>query len=187
MKPKYIAIHCVLFLPIATFGQKDRPTPAEECKLIKAADLVDPRAPSFTDFPSKNRDESRHAKLDLSSNPIAKRYRTVLRSEMAEGANFAGHYRVAIWGCGSSCAMFAVINMNDGRVMTAKGVAYISMVRLATDDPGGILFKASSNLLMVVGDPEEDESRAGAYYFALRNEHLQLIHRTRVIRNCPTH
>jgi hypothetical protein len=188
VKLKYIAITCAFFLPISIFGQKDGPTPVEECRFIKSADLVDSKAPNYRDYPSQGQAEVRNAKLDLTSNPIAKTYRTVLRLAMAEGPNFAGHYRVAIWGCGSSCAMFAVINLKTGRVMTAKDLAYVSTVRLATDDDGGgILFKANSALLVVMGDPEEDESRAGAYYFVLQNEHLKLIHKTRVIKNCPSH
>src|SRR6202041_301595 len=72
--------------------------------------------------------------LDLSSNPIAKRYRTVLRYQVSEGANFAGHYRVAIWGCGMTCAMFAVVNLKTGQVITPKRASTVFGIHLAADD-----------------------------------------------------
>ena len=33
---------------------------------------------------------------------------------MADGVNFAGHYVVASWGCGTGCAQFAIIDAITG-------------------------------------------------------------------------
>ncbi len=178
-------------LPTMGFGQNDGPTSAGECRFITAADLSDPNAPAFGRYPSTTEVVS-HAKLDLRSNPIAKTYRTVLRLEIGKGPNYAGHYRVAIWGCGISCAMFAVVNLKTGRVITAREFKTVLGSDLAADDflPGaasegwGFRYKADSALLIVLGAPDEDESREGAYYFALQGERLRLIHSTRVKKNC---
>ena len=105
---------------------------------------------------------------------------------MSEGANFAGHYRVAVWGCGSSCAMFAVVNLNTGRVITPRTIYSVSGVHLGADDflhdtdsnSWGFRFKKNSQLLVLVGTMNEDESKEGAFYFLLKAEKLVLIHKT---------
>jgi len=163
--------------------------------MVKTADLADSKAPTFANYSARTSQDGPRAKLDLASNPIAKTYRTVLRLAMAEGPNFAGRYKVGIWGCGTSCAMFAVINLDTGRVITTKEFASVLGTYLMTDDfmPGtksdswGFRFKRNSNLLVVIGDPDEDESRTGAYYFVLRDERLTLIHTTHVTKNCDSH
>jgi hypothetical protein len=192
LKLKCFGILCVLSTPVAAFSQKDGPTLAEECRFITAADLADSKAPVFADYPTPAGGTISVAKLDLTSNPIAKTYRTVLRREMAEGANYAGHYKVAIWGCGASCAMFAVVNLKTGAVITARELATVLGTHLAADDflpntgsdSWGFRFKKDSNLLVVIGDPDEDESRSGAYFFVLQSDRLRLVHTTRVHKNC---
>ena len=112
---------------------------------------------------------------------------------MSEKPNFAGHYRLAYWGCGTSCAMFAVVNLKTGKVITAREFATVLGTHLDTDDflPGTLSdgwafrYKIDSSLLVVLGAPDEDESRAGAYYFALRGDELHLVHTTSAIkRHC---
>ncbi|MGA7795926.1 MAG: hypothetical protein WCA19_23075 [Candidatus Acidiferrales bacterium] len=187
----YIAILCVL-LPTALFGQENSPTAAEKCRFVTPADLSDARAPSFGSYPARPQEVPSSIKLDLRSNPIAKKYRTVLRQEIAKGPNYAGHYRVAVWGCGISCAMFAVVNLETGTVISAREIATVLGTHLDADeflsgtrsDYWGFRFKNDSSLLVVLGAPDEDESRAGAYYFALQGERLRLIHTTRVSKTC---
>ena len=99
---------------------------------------------------------------------------------------------MAIWGCGTSCAMFAVVNLKTGRVITARELATVLGTHLAADDflPGtgsdgwGFRFKKDSKLLVVIGDPDEHESRSGAYYFVLQSDRLRLVHITHVHKNC---
>lgn len=192
MKLNYIAILLMLLMTTATFGQDSGPTPAEECKFVTAADLSDLNAPAFDNYPTKTQEVVPSPRLDLASNPVARMYKTVLRQEIVKGPNYAGHYRVAIWGCGTSCAMFAVVNLKTGRVITTKELSALSGIYLAADDflrgtkndSWGFRYKNDSSLLVVLGAPDEDDSRVGAYYFVLQSERLQLIHTTRVSKNC---
>jgi len=162
------------------------------CRSITAADLSDPKAPSFESFPSAKEGKFSHAKLDLSSNSLAKTYRTVLHQELAKGPNYAGHYRVAIWGCGSSCAMFAVINLKTGQIITAEGLTSVSGNYLVADEflpnteseSWGFRYGTRSKLLVLVGALDEDESREGAFYFVLQNEKLLPVHSTIVKKPC---
>ena len=110
---------------------------------------------------------------------------------MNGGANFAGHYRVAIWGCGSSCAQFAVVNLKTGRAITAQGVDGVSGVHLNADDflphtesdAWGFRFKRDSRLIVLVGEINEDDAKEGAFYYVLKGDRLELVHKTIAARN----
>lgn len=190
-----LGVFCMLLTCLAGLAaQKDEPSPLEKCRIITAADLSDVKAPTFGEHPAKTQETFQTASLDLKSNPVASTYRTVLREQMAAGPNYAGHYRMAFWGCGTTCAMFAVLDLKTGRVITAREFTSVSGIYLAADDflPGtasdgwGFRYKKNSSLLVVLGDPDEDESRAGAYYFVLKAERLHLVHTTRVKKDCET-
>ncbi len=176
----------------AASGQQDGPSDLDRCQIITTADLSDPKAPTFEDYPAATETTVRKAKLDLASNPIAKTYRTVLRQEMVQGPNYAGHYRAAIWGCGSSCAMFAVVNLKTGRVITPAGITRVSGVHLGADDflshtkndSSRFRYRHDSKLLVLVGTLDENDSRQGAFYFLLKRERLIRIHSTVVKKNC---
>jgi hypothetical protein len=173
---------------------QDEPSAFEKCRYVTGPDLADAKAPSFRDF-SVNGERARPPfRLDLASNPIAKRYRTVLRLDVEKGPNFAGHYRVVFWGCGTSCVMFAAVNLESGRVITPPDFGDVSGVLFdAADflseqsDPSSsslVRFNAASRLLVVIGDLDEDESREGAFYFVLEREKLRLVHTTKVKKDC---
>jgi hypothetical protein len=110
---------------------------------------------------------------------------------MSQGANFAGLYRVAIWGCGSSCSQFAVVNLKTGSVITAQGVENVSHVDFAADDflpkansgTVSFRFRKDSRLLVIVGAINEDDSTEGAYYYVLKGDKLILVHKTIAVRN----
>ena len=164
-----------------------------ECNVISKTDLVDHTAPSFSRYAVSSPSKGLRPKLDYASNPIAKAYRSVLREDVSNGPNFAGHHRVTVWGCGSSCAMFAVTDLNSGKVITTDIVQSVSSVRLAADDflPSaateywGFRFTKDSALLVVIGTLNEGESQQGAFYFTVKDDRLVLIHKTLVKKSCP--
>lgn len=158
---------------------------------VGANDLVDASAPQFDHYAIEASPAFATTKLNLRSNPIAKTFRSVIRRQTREGPNFAGHYRVAVWGCGSSCAQFAIVNLKTGRVLTAEGVRNVSGVHFEVDgfmpsaesEFGLFRFRKDSRLLVVLGAINEDDSREGAFYYVLKGEKLQLIHETKAKRN----
>jgi hypothetical protein len=181
---------CAVF--VLPHSQQDEPSAFDKCRIVTSSDLTDNKAPHFTAYRIPTPEVIEGPKLDLKSNPTARMYRTLLRQEVARGPNFAGHYRVAIWGCGSSCAMFAVINLNTGRVITPEGFSATSYVYFDVDQnffPGSqswhgqFGFRKDSRLLVVLGDLDEDESREGAFYLVLDAERLRPIHSTLVEKN----
>ena len=192
IRSSYAGVLCV-FLAGITVAQRREQEDWFHCRMVTSADLADAKAPTFKAYPAAIRPIGTIATLNLKSNPIAPRYRTRLREEIVEGPNYAGHYRVAIWGCGTSCAMFAVVNLKTGRVITASGATTVTGVYLGADDflPNtksdgwGFRFRRDSKLLVLVGELEEDEAREGAFYYVLKNERLIPIHSTVVKKTCP--
>lgn len=181
-------------VPVLQAQQDDSLSTYEKCRLVTAADLKDKKAPKFSAYRANSSETVEKPKLDLKSNPTARMYRTVLRHEVVLGPNFAGHYRVAVWGCGTSCAMFAIVNLKTGRVITPSGFSSTSAVDFEVEswdvlphsqhDDGLFGFRKDSRLLLVLGDLDEDESREGAFYLVLNNERLRLIHSTLVAKDC---
>jgi len=61
--------------------------------------------------------EGKPAKVDFSSLPAAREYRTEITEQASDGINYAGHYTVAKWGCGTNCIGFAIIDAINGKVV----------------------------------------------------------------------
>ncbi len=79
--------------------------------------------PKFSDYDSNNRGSTpqKPALVDFNSNDRARTYKTVLTAAESNGPNFAGHYTIATWGCGTECQSIAVIDSLDGRVYDGVG------------------------------------------------------------------
>jgi hypothetical protein len=58
----------------------------------------------------------RPARVDLTSDSDAPRFRTRLTEGAAEGPNFAGHFTIITWGCGTQCVVDALVDARSGRV-----------------------------------------------------------------------
>jgi hypothetical protein len=117
----------------------------------------------------------------------ARRYRTALREGAAAGPNFAGHYAVVSWGCGSSCNELAIVDMRSGQV------TFDSRIRdIYSGHVGEFNFESSrlnSRLLVVAGMPQEDQARDGVTYFEWTGSRLKLIRfvpRMQACREAPS-
>ena len=89
------------------------------CALAASASSAQPaRLPQFSDYPAGAAYRGRVAPLVESSSPTARMYRTATRQAMAEGVNFAGHYVVAMWGCGTGCMSGHIVDARIGRAVT---------------------------------------------------------------------
>jgi len=137
-------------------------------------------APAFRDFPVSPSVPARPAKLKLIS-PDARMFRTTLQEGAAKGANFAGHYAIVVWGCGSSCSDLAIVDTRSGDVHFDNRVRDISTVNV-NDEPGreqpefwAARFRPDSRLLVIVGAPQEDEARDGITYYEWSGSRLKLL------------
>lgn len=101
----------------------------------------------------------------------ARRYRSTLGAEVANGPNFAGDYTLAAWGCGNSCTSVAIVAARNGRVYFPPQLRTISTDRIGNWDGGralryrGLRFCRGSRLLAVVGRWAGGGSHDGTSYF----------------------
>ena len=91
------------------------PTANHIQQLMPVARQVPP-LPQFQDSHVTRTFASPPSPLDLKSDRLARLYRTRLRNAAQTGPNFADHYTLASWGCGSSCQVWAIIDAKTGRV-----------------------------------------------------------------------
>jgi len=77
------------------------------------------KPPRFEDYPTSARFQGKPAPVDLRSHPQARKFRTVLRDGVKSGANFAGHYAVNHWGCGTECIRIGIVDLKTGRAYVA--------------------------------------------------------------------
>lgn len=92
----------------------------------------------FSDFRVNTIEHQKYADLDLTSNKYASMYRTRLKQGYsADTANFAGHYSLVFWGCGSGCKLAVIIDRKTGKIYDAP------------ESSRGYKFRVDSRMLIV--------------------------------------
>jgi len=71
--------------------------------------------PKFEDFPAGETMHGTAASVKLSTRS-ERMFQTRLTKAAKEPPNFAGHYRIAYWGCGSNCSAAALVDLQTGEV-----------------------------------------------------------------------
>jgi hypothetical protein len=149
---------------------------------IRPSDLPSD-APRFEKFPAK-RYTGKNATVDLFSDPLTKAYRTRIKEWSKERPNFAGHFILATWGCGTDCTQLAIIDVITGKVFHPSGVTSNVAVNVHEKlleggnlwhASGAIKFQADSRLLVLIGSPEEDNNRRGISFYVWNENHLSLV------------
>ncbi len=111
--------------------------------LILFAFLQQGKLPRFEDYTVSDSFKGKPAIIDFKDNRHARHFRTVIREGVHKGANFAGHYTLVYWGCGTSCQEYAIVNLKNGKVympsellgMASYGFMYRLNSRLLIIDP----------------------------------------------------
>jgi hypothetical protein len=129
--------------------------------------------PYFRDYRVTDIYGGKHARVDLSSHPEARAWRTQLIAATQKGSNFAGHYTIATWGCGTSCVAFGIIDAITGKVYFPKNLSRVGWAGWQGKEYG-LKFRLDSNLLIVYGSPNEEEKK-GIFYYIWKNNDLELI------------
>jgi hypothetical protein len=131
--------------------------------------------PDFNDYPVRHIYKGKHAA------PILSKEQRMFRTRIREGAKadtqFASHYTVPAWGCGSGCIAFVVIDSITGRVYDGLGVSslpgdWIDEYKPPSTAP--VEFRPTSRLLKINGCPGEHD--CGLYdYLMVEGQGLKLI------------
>jgi hypothetical protein len=85
-------------------------------------------------------------------------FRTVIRIGAAKGPNFAGHYTIVEWGCGSNCVVYAVVDALTGKVFDSK------LPPVNNVYPCGLSYKLESTLFVVESSQQIESTCIPAYY-----------------------
>jgi hypothetical protein len=107
------------------------------CCFINAQD----KTPRFEQYPVTSKFSGKPMSVNLSSHPMARKYRTMLRRAVKDdGVNFAGKYIITWWGCGTECQYIAIIDATNGRVYfapfnTSYGIGFRKNSRLLITEP----------------------------------------------------
>jgi hypothetical protein len=103
----------------------------------------------FQDYPAKVfQGTPSRPKLET---PLARKHATIIRREAKRGANFAGHYRVIAWGCGTSCAVYVIVDERTGTVFEPLEIS--KGVDLGVSAPQ---FRVDSTLMIVANCPSPE-------------------------------
>jgi hypothetical protein len=174
-----ISVILLLALAVPVLGMASGPREViEGCYPLTMPDVAGFTVPGFEDFPATEVFTGRTAPVDLRSRR-ARLFRTTLRQGAAAGPNFAGRYTIVGWGCGTSCISFAIVDAKTGRVFFPPGIDVLSMdhVDVNPDEPDpqftGLRYRLDSRLLIVLGAPNEDESREGIMYYLWNGRSLE--------------
>lgn len=131
--------------------------------------------PRHEDYPARDTFSGTPAPVDFASAADARRLRTVLREGAARGPNFAGHYALVQWGCGSACQSFAIVDLRTVRVTftprpLSVGADYrLDSELLVVDPPEGWLESYGADATDAVG------GNAASYYYRWDGRRLILL------------
>jgi hypothetical protein len=128
------------------------------------------------------------------STPESRQFRTRIRNGISTGAgvwngswknpidragpNFAGHYFVIRWGCGSECVTMAIVDAKTGNVykppLSAKGSLQVPLDNLSDMD---VDVRPDSSLLVLRNGCSDfrDRKTCGNYYFNWKDNRFVLV------------
>lgn len=152
--------------------------------------------PRFEDYPVQKLFDGIPAQPILTT-PEERRFRTVIRNGVskgwgvvdgitgnefaAPGPNFAGHFAIVGWGCGSPCYMMAIINLGTGRVFPppfhhGPGHSYFQLPYAFPMNPP-LSYRRDSRLFVANICEAGEDQNCGTHYFIMNDDGLKLIHR----------
>lgn len=139
--------------------------------------------PTFASHSTKV-EKVRNVSVDLKSHRDARTYRTSLRNAAKEGINFAGHFILTGWGCGTNCSQWAIIDARNGRVFFPNELAGVSFgfcdlpqnampadgpKELPDDASGPLYFRPNSRMVVLTGYTggglDNPKAKCGNFFF----------------------
>jgi len=104
-------------------------------------------------------------------------FRTVIRRGAKSPVEFAGHYTLPRFGCGTGCSAFYIVDSINGKVCNGLAIADLPgqwLGKQSGDPPEHVQFLPSSRLFKVNGCPNERD--CGYYdYVMIEGEGLKLV------------
>jgi hypothetical protein len=161
------------------------------------------RLPQFEDFPIREVfDQTPHA--PILATPEQRLFRTRIREGVQKGwgvpvngawgteqnkpgPNFAGHYIVIVWGCGSGCISMVMSDAKTGIVFgppISEGAFALPMLVIpgSVSRAADLQFRKDSRLMIIRATPHEDRPGAVpcAFYFLWEGDRWRLMRQVRI-------
>ena len=137
------------------------------------------KKPSFSAYPATV-ETARAKSINFKNDAAARTMRTRLKEALAGGVNFAGHYIVAGWGCGTGCISGAIIDGRTGTVLWPLPLYALAVWYDGDDytkDP--VEYRKNSRLLIIRGIPgakdNEPQQPWGEYYYEWTGRELKQV------------
>jgi hypothetical protein len=132
------------------------------------------RPPSFNDYLVREVFRGKPAQANFSTDPDARRFITRVREGAKRGPNFAGHFTIVEWGCGTECQSFLIVDAKTGSIYSSPGLAAL-----------GLAFRINSRLL-IVNPPEAIKKVYGTAvpgwlstdYYVFEDNQFKLVYST---------
>jgi hypothetical protein len=135
------------------------------------------RRPDFGDYPARRIFTGKPALPILSKGQ--RMFRTMIRQGANKPVEFAGHYTVPSWGCGTGCIGYAIVDSLTGRVYGPSGVSELPYSWEKEHEgqvPERMEFHPKSRLIKINGCPGERD--CGFYdYLIVDGSGLKLLRR----------
>lgn len=151
------------------------------CSLIAGSLAGAAEKPQFETYPPIRSFEGKPARPRFAT--LGQRqFRTIIEDAVKQGPNFAGHFRLVEWGCGTGCLSIAVVDVASGLVYDGpfgrlpRGSIYLGPP--PDPDTTGLSFRPESRLLIAAGCPNWD--KCGEYYYDWTGNRFKLILRTAI-------
>lgn len=100
-------------------------------------------------------------------------FRTRIKEIAKDPVNFAGHYAVGSWGCGTGCSTWVIIDARNGKVL----LPFIEVTVLPDEDQPDVSFarfSLGSRVIVFHGQLNEN-GPSGLHYFVIENGSLKPI------------
>jgi hypothetical protein len=120
--------------------------------------------PQFEKYAVSEIYQGKVATVDFLAYPEAAQFRTVIRTGASKGANFAGHYAVIEWGCGTSCQDHAIVDVVNGKLVVFGLQSFY-----------GVTYNLNSSLLVAnpaANLPEDSEQVITTDFYVLQDNNL---------------
>lgn len=132
----------------------------------------DPAAPpQYADFAVTPEPLPTHPALKL-DNAFARKYRTRLDEGLRDlPVNFAGHYVMVTWGCGTTCLDGGMVDARTGEA-AALPFPLDSFGSFEVDIADPLLYRADSRLIVMLGMLREEDEIPRQYFYEWAGERL---------------
>ena len=128
--------------------------------------------PRFEDYPAGPAFAGRN-RLVLRPNDMT--FRTRLREAAGQPPNFAGHYVLGVWGCGTECIRGAAVAVRPARVTWRPGA--LGGGTAGDAGPAGpapevepVRYRLDSRLILLTGRRNERDGDDGEHYYLIEGD-----------------